>query len=175
MKQCKKCKKIKKITEFSKHATNKDGLCGKCKTCRLEDRRARQNKNFNPNFTGKKQCLRCKLDKPKQMFLLNKSTSDGFNGWCKECTKDVILQQKYGISLQKYNDILQQQGHKCAICRTTKALGPTNEFVVDHDHQTGKVRGLLCNHCNTGLGKLGDTIEALERAIKYLKDSSIED
>jgi len=174
MKICKKCQKNKPKTEFNKHTTNKDRLTGKCKQCILEERRIRQDARFNPSFKGEKVCQRCGLKKIKKCFTLNKSTSDGFNGWCKDCTKDSALQQRYGLSIEEYRHILRHQNNRCAICGTTKASGPTNEFVVDHDHKTGKIRGLLCNHCNTGLGKLGDTVETLEKAIKYLKNSSKE-
>jgi hypothetical protein len=61
-----------------------------------------------------------------------------------------------------YDALLVAQGGCCAICRERQA------FVVDHDHATGAVRGLLCNRCNTGLGHLGDSPILLLRAIEYL-------
>ena len=69
--------------------------------------------------------------------------------------------------------MLQDQGSKCKLCLTDKPLGPRNSFVVDHCHETGKVRGLLCNHCNTGIGKLHDDPELLEKAAAYIKSGGI--
>ena len=63
--------------------------------------------------------------------------------------------------------ILKKQNNSCAICGTKKP-GGHGTFVVDHCHKTSKIRGLLCNHCNTGLGKLGDNVENLQKAIRYL-------
>lgn len=116
-----------------------------------------------------KQCLRCKNNLPFDKFIPNKRGSHGLNGWCRDCTKDSMLQKKYGISLLQYNQLLIDQQYKCKLCGTSKPLGNRNVFVVDHCHTTGQIRGLLCNHCNTGLGKLGDTVEALQRAIRYLQ------
>ena len=70
--------------------------------------------------------------------------------------------------MDKYESMLLSQKGLCALCETSDPKGPTSKFVVDHCHITGKIRGLLCNHCNTGLGKLGDSIESLNKAIRYL-------
>ena len=63
--------------------------------------------------------------------------------------------------------MLAAQDGKCAICGTT-STGNRKAFHVDHDHKTGKVRGLLCSNCNTGIGNLRDDIGLLNRAIEYL-------
>ncbi len=76
--------------------------------------------------------------------------------------RDSQLKRAYGITIEQYDELLEQQNHLCGICREAKKL------VVDHDHQTGAVRGLLCNPCNRHLGGLGDTEESLEAALAYL-------
>jgi hypothetical protein len=80
-----------------------------------------------------------------------------------------LLSRKYGLTIQEWRDLLALQGHACAICRTS--LGEDRHTHTDHDHETGKVRGLLCRNCNTALGKLGDQPQALHEAIDYLYSS----
>jgi hypothetical protein len=71
--------------------------------------------------------------------------------------------KRYGLTIEDYEVILQTQRGRCAICR---GPAPTN---VDHDHVTGKVRGILCQRCNIGLGIFYDDPEILKRAIEYLR------
>jgi hypothetical protein len=84
------------------------------------------------------------------------------------------LRTKYGISVEEFDALLLSQGGCCAICGSSdsqmrKKKGKlTGCFAVDHDHETGKVRGLLCGHCNTGLGLLRDNVEILKKALVYL-------
>lgn len=167
MKRCIHCKEEKPKNEFNSSHSCKDGLTTACKSCLRTQRKKRELKNTVS--VQKKTCVRCNLIKTAGSFVHNKSSKDGLNGWCKACTKDVILNKKYGITLNEYEVMLKAQNSRCAICDTPNPLGPTNEFVVDHCHKTGKIRGLLCNHCNTGLGKLGDSVETLEKALRYLK------
>jgi hypothetical protein len=167
IKKCIHCKENKSAIEFNYNASCKDRLTPACKDCLRLQRKRRELKNKVTVL--EKTCVKCTRLLPSQFYLLNKSCKDGLNGWCKECAKDAVLQNKYGITLDKYKTMLIAQNHSCAICKTKDPMGPTGEFVVDHCHTSGKVRGLLCNHCNTGLGKLGDTVESLEKAISYLK------
>ena len=79
------------------------------------------------------------------------------------------LMRNYGITEAEYNDLfLEQDGH-CAIC-STHVSEMDRSLAVDHCHETGLVRGLLCMQCNTSLGNLGDSIELLKRAIAYLEE-----
>jgi hypothetical protein len=167
MKFCSGCNQSKPKNQFRYHKDNVDHLTGKCIDCLRLQRRQRENRRqFTiPPF---KTCLRCKQRLPSEAFVHNKTCKDGLNGWCRACSKDSALQAKYHISLQEYTELLIRQNGCCAICGTSDPKGPTSQFVVDHCHHTGKIRGLLCNHCNTGLGKLGDTIESLNKAIRYL-------
>lgn len=74
----------------------------------------------------------------------------------------------YGITIEDYELMLQQQEGKCKICKTTEFTGVGNCLHVDHCHITGKVRGLLCMKCNNGLGNFKDNIKTLHNAITYL-------
>ena len=77
---------------------------------------------------------------------------------------------KYGLSLESYRFLLIGQGGGCAICGRSEN-GKRHNFDVDHDHESGVVRGLLCNRCNRLLSNAKDSIDILKAAIKYLKAS----
>ena len=74
------------------------------------------------------------------------------------------LLQLYGITFEDYQDMVSSQHGDCAICGL-----PTEELHVDHDHESGKVRGLLCKKCNMGIGLLGDSLNVLKKPIQYLE------
>ena len=82
------------------------------------------------------------------------------------------LQYRYGITVEDYESLLKEQDYSCAICKTknpsSKRKG-SNKFHVDHCHSTGKVRGLLCNSCNTAIGYLNDDETNLVSALRYLR------
>lgn len=88
------------------------------------------------------------------------------------CNRWGKLEKMYGVSRDEFNDMLRKQAGTCAICKTETPGGPGNRFQVDHDHQTGAVRGLLCSRCNFVLGYAKDRIKVLESAILYLKGAS---
>lgn len=139
---------------------------------------------------GEKKCTRCYQTKSLDHFTVRKSGARKGHpmSYCKECRvkrekqrynnqtyervyRPYILKSKYGITVDDYKEMLEQQGGKCAICGTDdgKSAKNTKTFSVDHCHDTGRVRGLLCNNCNRGIGLLGDNPETLNRAINYLE------
>ena len=77
------------------------------------------------------------------------------------------IMKLYGLSKEDFNKILIQQSGKCPICKTT--FKERRDIHIDHSHNTGKVRGLLCKNCNHGLGNYRDDIIIHENAINYLK------
>jgi hypothetical protein len=92
--------------------------------------------------------------------------------------RDNNLKRLYGkqFGIDEYNKLLEKQDFKCAICKTTEIKGrktgrggQIEVFYVDHDHKTGKVRGLLCNICNRTMGYVGENSGVLEEMIKYLQ------
>jgi hypothetical protein len=78
------------------------------------------------------------------------------------------LYKKYNLTEEEYNQMLIKQNKCCAICGTDKPTGKWKVFAVDHDHKTGKVRELLCNECNRGIGLLKDDPELLKKASNYI-------
>ena len=79
-------------------------------------------------------------------------------------SKNYHLKRNHGISLKDFKKILKSQNGVCAICHTKSH----KNLYVDHNHKTGKIRGLLCQKCNFGLGQFNDSIILLNNAIKYL-------
>jgi hypothetical protein len=75
------------------------------------------------------------------------------------------LQQRYGISVEQYEEMVTRQKMRCAICKRK-----TTKLHVDHDHETKRVRALLCRSCNTGIGKLGDDSSRLRAAAEYIEE-----
>ncbi len=85
---------------------------------------------------------------------------------CREETRRYLLKKKFGLSESAFNDLLESQNGVCAICGGKPA---GRRLAVDHDHKTGRVRGLLCLHCNTGLGNFKDSVALLGCVLAYLK------
>lgn len=143
------------------------------------------------NPQGAKYCPTCDTQKPVGEFHRNRTRRFGVASTCKECAKartklykqnhyqkvkhlakargrQYKLKHAYGLTPEAYNKMLMEQDFACKICRHPmcgKALA------VDHCHKTGKVRGLLCDKCNWGLGHFKDNVYALQTAIEYLFES----
>ena len=91
---------------------------------------------------------------------------------CRKCTPDYQREKgqtykKFGISVADYDALMAKQSQKCAICGRDQSEF-SKRFAVDHDHTSGKVRGLLCANCNTAIGHLEDNVDWMRRAIDYL-------
>lgn len=133
-----------------------------------------------------KYCKSCNQTKELSQFWKNKSAKDGYQAWCKPCWYDVTAKRRngpkreielrqrqnrhlirtYGITINEYEKMSIRQNHLCAIC---KEVSDTNrKLVVDHDHITGDIRGLLCGRCNKSIGLFKDNTIYLNNAIKYL-------
>lgn len=128
-----------------------------------------------------KRCRKCAVVKPAQEFYRHQG---GRHPRCKECLraedreryqrtngKDRVFEQslkkRYGITLAQYNQMSADQGHVCAMC--SEKPETAKRMHVDHDHVTGKIRALLCHHCNLLLGNAKDSIDRLRLAIAYLE------
>ena len=145
-----------------------------------------------------KNCNICDLSKPIDLFYLAKTGKFGRRNSCKQCEsikeknkranrssdkkkkdqqRDSVRKRfsKYGLSPQDFEKLLVSQNYKCAICchpipdLQKKKGASTNDWAaVDHDHSTGRIRGLLCFWCNKGLGHFKDDCDLLLKALEYL-------
>lgn len=119
-----------------------------------------------PSLINGKQCTRCSIckeQKPVTEFYRRTNRAIGISTQCKVCFKTTYqhpkilqnraLKRRYGITVETYEAMLFKQNGKCAICKSAVNLGRGN-LAVDHCHKTKQVRGLLCFHCNTALGRI---------------------
>jgi hypothetical protein len=135
-----------------------------------------------------KKCATCGEVKAPENFYPCKGRKDSLQTSCKDCgrkhsrrwqadnrtpasTKNSMLKSKYNLTLDDYHNLLDQQGGKCACCGTTDPRGK-GTFHVDHCHETGHIRGLLCHSCNVGIGHLGDNLQGILQAAMYLSKTS---
>jgi len=130
-------------------------------------------------------CSKCGERKNVRMFGKNKSRSTGLQAYCKPCRRAydksrLSVTKRYGITRDELLKMLNRQDHKCAICRVSATAAPKVGtyrswigLVVDHNHRTGRVRGLLCQHCNLGIGKLQDDLAIVQRAAQYLSQDIV--
>lgn len=89
------------------------------------------------------------------------------NNYNYEKQRAYLLKKKYGISCEKYDEMLHEQDYKCYICQKHEDK-LDRSLAVDHCHTTGKVRGLLCGNCNRFLGQINDDLDTAKRLVKYL-------
>lgn len=143
-KTCTKCNKNKDLNQFSKDNAKKDGLYSSCTECRTA---------HNNSDSAKK---------IKKEWRINN----------KPLMREKNYKKSYGMSIDDYNVLFEKQNGKCAICGSVETKRKaSNFFAVDHCHKTGKVRGLLCDRCNVGIGSLEDSYDIVLSAANYLRKS----
>jgi hypothetical protein len=117
-------------------------------------------------------CRACGESKPLDQFTVRKETGK-VRSECKPCRSTSQAAARYGVSVGEVIALAQAQGNRCAICKIhaddiAHGTFKHNPLVIDHDHQTGAVRGLLCPNCNPMLGHAKDDVNLLANAISYL-------
>lgn len=132
-------------------------VCTLCKELLPIGRFAKRN-DHSPGV--KSACIKCNNEKRRRIYLETKKPDD---------QREKNLKRFFGISVEDYEQMLNNQGGVCYIC---KSPPKGKRLAVDHDHTTGKIRSLLCQHCNTGLGHFRDSEELLTKAINYLKENN---
>lgn len=118
---------------------------------------------------GLLKCTKCRTEKPAtlEFFPPHNKKKNGLDSWCRKCRasyRNLINRGQFRDVIKDEDLIaLKTSQTKCLICNSDEKL------VVDHNHISGKVRGMLCNHCNRGLGHFRDNPDTLQKAIDYLK------
>jgi Recombination endonuclease VII len=151
LRRCSVCEKSLPTSEFYPDSRVKDGLRRMCRTCHGAKSYESRIKNSTPTSRSNRERAR-------------------------------NLSRKYGISVDEYKKMYKEQNGVCKLCGNPQVENysrvliktPGFELAVDHNHETGRIRGLLCTPCNLGLGQFKDSIELLEKAISYLRDTCCE-
>lgn len=141
LKVCSKCRIGKPLNAFHKDVTNKHGLYTQCIECK-KVYAAERNKKYRATHPD----MRDRRDYEHKRGL----------------------RRNYGITVEQYQAMFEAQQGKCAICGNHQSECK-RRLAVDHDHDTGTIRALLCDNCNPGIGYFKHSVERLELAIRYLK------
>jgi hypothetical protein len=151
---CTQCRETKPIADFAPDKRKKSGLSSACKECR-----ATQSREWRRNHP----------EQNRKWALVQ---------WHKKprvSRHALHIKRMFGMSADDYKNLLDFQGGVCAICgqKETRHSSNGKDFLplaVDHDHKTGRVRGLLCSRCNTAIGYFDDDVVVIEKALVYLKE-----
>ncbi|MEW2359915.1 endonuclease VII domain-containing protein [Spirillospora sp. NPDC029432] len=193
-KECRDCGLVKPVAEFWKRKASHDGLALYCKECfglrnaaATRRRLAKQGKSARPYQKrrvlpeGMKYCPRCQEIKATADFPRNRSSKSGVGGYCKPCYAQVVVENRernhgstrnyfyklrYGVTEEQVDAHRRAQGGICPICLRVPAAH------VDHDHETGLFRGLLCFRCNGALGQFEDDPWRMRECADYLEGRS---
>ena len=161
MKQCKKCGVSKPLEEFYRAAGTKDGLRGECKVCSSEDKRRRYVADPQAAIDRVKRWQQANPERVNATQRARRAKPEA-----KRRARAEHLMRKFGLTIEQYDAMLKAQGGGCFICGR-----PPREDIslhVDHDHSTGKVRGILCFRCNNALADFNEDAAVLRKAIGYL-------
>lgn len=189
-KPCTKCGIIKSPDQFNFERRNRDGLAGRCKACVKMTRPVVGNPPESYVPPESKPCTRCGVIKVLAEFSPNRRAWDGRQSACRTCDRQrqkefaatpdgkkavrrwedrSRLKYRYGVSIEDYERRVSLQSGKCAICNRVPTTGRGKRLQIDHDHTTGRFRGLLCHKCNTALGTFGDDLEGVMKVVAYLR------
>lgn len=139
---CSNCRRVFSLDRFQKNRTKADGLQEACRKCVNQRSKEYRKKN------------RTRINESQRKY------NHSERGW------SARLKHAYGITLKKHKQIYLKQNGCCGICGKAVAY---NKIDTDHDHELGKIRGLLCRTCNMGLGYFEDNLKGVMRAVRYLQ------
>lgn len=148
MKQCKACTQLKPIDCFTKDMSKSDYKSIYCKECLAEDYKSKR----DPNILS--------IIEKREINKLRKQQG--------KPSRKKTNYNRYGITMKWYDDAFKIQDGRCAICYGVSD-NKKSALCIDHCHTTNKVRGLLCNKCNLGLGHFKDNLDIMKSALLYLE------
>jgi len=161
MKRCKKCGEQKTLGEFYRSPGMRDGYRSDCKSCNLAAKAARYRANPEPEI---ERARRWQKENPERYKLNQRRMRNSPEGRRRQ--RAGHLHRKFGMTLRQYEEMLEAQEGRCAICGRPPRVDVS--LHIDHEHKTGQIRGLLCFSCNAALGYFGDDGDRLIRAVNYL-------
>ncbi|MFC7984886.1 endonuclease VII domain-containing protein [Streptomyces sp. NPDC057336] len=174
--RCSRCKDHKPRAAFAQNKAMRDGLQAYCRECAAayhQERQVTKGRNVRPRVEvpeGHKLCRTCGDIKPHSEWTQNRTASDGLATLCKSCKaaqgRAGHLKRQYGITEAERDALIASQGGVCCICLAAPAAH------VDHCHETGRVRGVLCFSCNAALGQFKDRPDAIRRAAAYVEGNA---
>lgn len=161
MKTCSRCKESKQSEDFYPDKSKASGLSSQCRPCRGL---------WGKTYRESSEVKEAANTRSKKWYADNVERA---RKYAKENPEDPVnrLLRNYGMTRYEYDLLLVSQNHKCAVCESPTGNKVGHRLVVDHDHSTGQVRGLLCHSCNRGIGMLRDSAVILKRAFNYLKET----
>lgn len=161
--ECRTCETAKSLTEYHKNPQNKSGLEHRCKQCRADLARARYFKDVDKSRARQKE-NQARHRERRSLYRQNS-----------------YAKQRYGVSgaelAERAERLRQEQNGRCAVCRkkgdvlglVKKAGVKERRLVMDHDHKTGLLRDLLCDHCNKALGNVFEDPQIIEALLMYVR------
>jgi hypothetical protein len=161
MKMCRLCKQTLPLSAFHFNAKMKDQRLNYCKTCQSKSAKLRTK-------TPKYRSWRRLYEKTNKDKILAAERNHRATPHGRARKKDSALRARYGIGLEEFNLLLENQEHRCAVCRDRLDTSVSRFVHLDHDHVSGTIRGLLCWRCNLGVGYFKDDPKRLEAAAIYL-------
>ncbi|WP_369221892.1 endonuclease domain-containing protein [Streptomyces sp. R39] len=179
-KHCKKCERHLPSAAFARDKNRRDGLQVYCRECvakygaaHYRRRREAIGKTVREKVDvpdGHKRCPQCEAVKPHSEWERNKTSSDGWASYCRACRAErnrvSYFKRKYGLTEVERDALIASQRGVCCICLSAPAAH------VDHCHETGRVRGVLCFSCNAALGQFKDQPEVIRRAAAYVEGNA---
>ncbi len=171
--------------------------CKACRSEQYKQYNRKEYTSQEMHLAQEKQCRCCGEVKSIDQFNKRKRQRDGHDRWCRDCQKsyyhdpqatiankkvqrpparpdaekDLYLRTTYGITAKQYDAMFKVQGGKCAVCNNHEMVKIGRSSIslsVDHDHETGAVRSLLCHHCNAALGMLREDPIIIESLLNYI-------
>lgn len=166
MKTCNQCNEDKELSEFYKDKKMVDGLRGNCKTCHIKQVTPNTHKQYNEYGYGRKDYVKPKERRPVVPEVTRVHPIEYRDSPMWVHRKRI---SRHGLTIPEYTSMYEAQGGRCAICNAHESE-LDRVLSIDHCHDTLKVRGLLCQPCNVGLGHFRDNPEYLKAAIEYLSE-----
>lgn len=198
--KCTETKELDQFGTDGRNKDGKQGICNQCKDAAKKAKREERVANKDYKTLSEKTCNKCGVLKPVSDFYKDRAMNDGHSSICKTCKTATVykwrkenkpkynalaakwrdknpdkqhatdIKRIYGLSIERYNEMLTEQGCKCKIC--SKPHDPSlkrGRLYVDHCHKSGEVRGLICGACNSAIGLFNDDVDLIARAIAYVK------